>query len=220
MGSFVDGGFATYVAIAEELLHLIPDSITDHEAALTEPLACVCHVLLDPPLINVADSVLVTGPGPIGLLAAQVARAMGGIVTISGLAKDQMRLGVAQVMGFHTTHSPEPEGFDVVIECSGSEGGISTGLKSARRGGRYVAVGIVGHDVNFSADAILYKELLVSSGFASTPQSWNRALRLLENSQVSLSPLISRVEPLKNWPSVYKDLGNADVLKIVFDPRM
>ena len=220
MGSFVDGGFATYVAIAEELLHLIPDSITDHEAALTEPLACVCHVLLDPPLINVADAVLVTGPGPIGLLAAQVSRAMGGIVTICGLEKDQMRLGVAQEMGFNTTHSPELDSFDVVIECSGSEGGISTALKSARRGGRYIAVGIVGHDVNFSADAILYKELLVSSGFASTPQSWNRALRLLENSQVSLSPLISRVEPLKNWPSVYKDLGNADVLKIVFDPRM
>ena len=220
MGSFVDGGFATYVAVSEELLHLIPDSITDHEAALTEPLACVCHVLLDPPLINVADAVLVTGPGPIGLLAAQVSRAMGGIVTICGLEKDQMRLGVAQEMGFNTTHSPELDSFDVVIECSGSEGGISTALKSARRGGRYIAVGIVGHDVNFSADAILYKELLVSSGFASTPQSWNRALRLLENSQVSLSPLISRVEPLKNWPSVYKDLGNADVLKIVFDPRM
>ncbi|CAB4331403.1 unannotated protein [freshwater metagenome] len=220
MGSFVDGGFATYVAVAEELLHLIPDSITDHEAALTEPLACVCHVLLDPPLINVADTVLVTGPGPIGLLAAQVARAMGGIVTISGLEKDQMRLQIAQEMSFNTTHSPEAEGFDVVIECSGSEGGISSALKSARRGGRYVAVGIVGHDVNFSADTILYKELLVSSGFASTPQSWNRALKLLENSQVSLSPLISRVEPLKNWSSVYKDLGNADVLKIVFDPRM
>jgi L-iditol 2-dehydrogenase len=78
----------------------------------------------------------------------------------------------------------------------------------------------VGHDVNFSADTILYKELLVSSGFAATPQSWNRALRLLENSQVSLSPLISRVEPLKNWPSVYKDLSSAAVLKIVFDPRI
>jgi len=220
MGSFVDGGFATYVAVAEELLHVIPDLITDHEAALTEPLACVCHILLDPPLINVADTILVTGPGPIGLLAAQVARAMGGIVTVCGLEKDRMRIGVAQELGFATTHSPEPESFDVVIECSGSESGISTGLKSARRGARYIAVGIVGHDVNFSADTILYKELLVSSGFAATPQSWNRALRLLENSQVSLSPLISRVEPLKNWSSVYKDLSSAEVLKIVFDPRI
>ena len=123
-------------------------------------------------------------------------------------------------IGSHTAVELQKEGFDVVIECSGSEGGISSALKSARRGGRYVAVGIVGHDVNFSADTILYKELLVSSGFASTPQSWNRALKLLENSQVSLSQLISRVEPLKNWSSVYKDLGNADVLKIVFDPRM
>ena len=220
MGSFVDGGFATYVAVAEELLHPIPDEVTDHEAALSEPLACVCHLLLDPPLINVADTVLVTGPGPMGLLAAQVARAAGGIVTISGLEKDRVRLGVALELGFMITHSPEPESFDIVIECSGSEGGIRTALQSARRGARYVAVGIVGHDVNISADAILYKELLVSSGFASTPQSWNRALKLLEHAHVSLSPLISRVEPLKNWPIVYKDLRNADVLKIVFDPRI
>ncbi|MFZ4108810.1 MAG: alcohol dehydrogenase catalytic domain-containing protein [Candidatus Planktophila sp.] len=220
MGSFVDGGFATYVAVAEELLHPMPDGITDHEAALTEPLACICHLLLDPPLINVADQVLVTGPGPMGLLAAQVARAAGGIVTISGLEKDRIRLGVALELGFMITHSPEPESFDIVIECSGSEGGIRTALQSARRGARYVAVGIVGHDVNISADAILYKELLVSSGFATTPQSWNRALKLLEHAHVSLSPLISRVEPLKNWPIVYKDLRNADVLKIVFDPRI
>ena len=220
MGSFVDGGFATYVAVAEELLHPMPDGVTDHEAALTEPLACICHLLLDPPLINVADQVLVTGPGPMGLLAAQVARAAGGIVTISGLEKDRIRLGVALELGFMITHSPEPESFDIVIECSGSEGGIRTALQSARRGARYVAVGIVGHDVNISADAILYKELLVSSGFASTPQSWNRALKLLEHAHVSLSPLISRVEPLKNWPIVYKDLRNADVLKIVFDPRI
>jgi L-iditol 2-dehydrogenase len=220
MGSFVDGGFAAYVAVAEELLHPIPNGVTDHEAALTEPLACVCHLLLDPALINVADKVLVTGPGPMGLLAAQVARAAGGIVTISGLEKDKLRLDVARNLGFMITHSPEPESFDVVIECSGSEGGIGVALKSARRGARYVAVGIVGHDVKISADIILYKELLVSSGFASTPHSWNRALKLLENASVSLAPLISRVEPLENWPEVFKDLKNADVLKIVFDPRI
>jgi L-iditol 2-dehydrogenase len=131
MGSFVDGGFAAYVAVAEELLHPIPNGVTDHEAALTEPLACVCHLLLDPALINVADKVLVTGPGPMGLLAAQVARAAGGIVTISGLEKDKLRLDVARNLGFMITHSPEPESFDVVIECSGSEGGIGVALKES-----------------------------------------------------------------------------------------
>jgi L-iditol 2-dehydrogenase len=220
MGSFVDGGFAAYVAVAEELLHPIPDAITDHEAALTEPLACVCHLLLDPALVNVADKVLVTGPGPMGLLAAQVARAAGGIVTISGLEKDKIRLDVARNLGFTITSSPEPESFDVVIECSGSEGGIGVALKSARRGARYVAVGIVGHEVKVSVDIILYKELLVTSGFASTPHSWIRALKLLESGSVRLAPLISRVEPLENWPEVFKDLKNADVLKIVFDPRI
>ena len=67
---------------------------------------------------------------------------------------------------------------------------------------------------------ILYKELLVTSGFASTPHSWIRALKLLENGSVKLAPLISRVEPLENWPEVFEELKNANVLKIVFDPRI
>ena len=220
MGSFVNGGFAAFVAVAEELLHRIPDTISDHEAALTEPLACVCHLLLDPAIVNVADDVLIVGPGAMGLLAAQVARSSGGIVSIAGLEKDKARLDVAEKLGFTITHNPPAESFDVVIECSGTEGGIRNALNSARRGGRYVAVGIVGKEVLISPDIILYKELVVSSGFASTPHSWNRALKLLENGMVALAPLITRVEPLKNWENVFKDLENSNSLKVIFDPRI
>ena len=105
MGSFVDGGFASHVRVRESLIHRIPDRVGDHAAALSEPLACVCHCLLDPPVVNLGDRVLVTGPGPMGLLAAQVARACGGDVTVVGLAQDSARLGFAQKLGFRTAHS-------------------------------------------------------------------------------------------------------------------
>lgn len=62
---------------------------------------------------------------------------------------------------------------------------------AARRGGRYVQVGIAGQEVPFALDTVLYQELTVTSGFASTPQSWRRALALMASGQVDLDPLVT-----------------------------
>ena len=93
IGSFVDGAFAATVVVPARNLHRVPDGVDEHAAALCEPLACVCHCLCDPPAVTAGDDVLVTGPGPVGLLAAQVARALGGRVLVTGLARDEVRLG-------------------------------------------------------------------------------------------------------------------------------
>jgi L-iditol 2-dehydrogenase len=220
MGSFVDGGFASHVVVPETLLHRVPDHVSDHAAALSEPLACVCHLLLDPPVTGAGDRVLVTGPGPMGLLSAQVARACGAHVTVVGLPTDGARLVVANQLGFETAHSADPEAYDVAVECSGSAGGATVALEGVRRGGRYVAVGIFGRPVTLPVDLVLYKELTVTSGFAATARSWRRALRLLDDGAVDVTALISSVRPLSAWASVFADLQRSDQLKIVFDPRM
>src|SRR5690606_6388398 len=138
---------------------------------------CVTHCLLDPPVVSAGDRVLVTGPGTIGQLAAQVARAAGGQVTLAGLPKDTERLAIAAGLGIATTSElPEANAFDVVIECSGSAPGAEAALRAARRAGRYVQIGIFGKDVTLPMDQVLYKELVFSSGFASTPMSWRRAI--------------------------------------------
>jgi L-iditol 2-dehydrogenase len=220
MGSFLDGGFASHVVVPATLLHRLPDALGDHAAALGEPLACVCHLLLDPPVVGAGDRVLVTGPGPMGLLAAQVARACGSSVTVVGLPSDAPRLAVATRLGFATANTTEPEAYDVAVECSGSAGGATSALEAVRRGGRYVSVGIFGRPVTLPMDQVLYKELVVTSGFAATAKSWRRALRLIEDGSVDLPSLISSVEPLSAWESVFADLTRSDRLKIVFDPRL
>src|SRR6478672_2640479 len=95
IGSHVDGGFAPRVAVPVRNLHRVPEWLDDASASLSEPLACICNALLDPPVIASGDRVLVIGPGPIGLLAAQVARACGGQVTVRGTARDAARLALA-----------------------------------------------------------------------------------------------------------------------------
>lgn len=220
MGSFVDGGFAERVRVPAGLVHRIPDHVPLAEAAMSEPLACVAHLLLDPPVIGAGDRVLVTGPGPMGLLAAQVARSSGAVVTLSGLPADEPRLELARSMGFTTTSGPVEPGYDVVVECSGSAGGARVGFEAVKKGGRYVAVGIHGRDVTVPLDLVLYKELTVTSGFAATAKSWRRAMRLLEDRLVDLAPLISGIEPLTRWDAVIERLQAGEGMKILFDPRL
>ena len=87
IGSFENGGFARFLVLPAINLHRLPDSLEGIEGVLSEPLACVAQCLLDPPVVNPGDRVLVTGPGAMGQIAAQVARAQGGSVTVAGLER-------------------------------------------------------------------------------------------------------------------------------------
>lgn len=202
LGSYENGGFAEFVVLPARNLHALPDWLPAEAGALAEPLACVTQCLLDPAVIQVGDRVLVTGPGAMGQLAGQVAKAMGGVVTVAGLERDSDRLAVAEGLGLNVTTSPvQDESFDVVLECSGSGPGASAALAAARRGGRYVQVGIFGKDVQLPFDQVLYKELSVSSGFASTPKSWTSAMRLIEQGRIELVPLITKRVALSDFAS-------------------
>jgi L-iditol 2-dehydrogenase len=220
IGSLADGGFSTHMVVPALNLHEVPDWVSDRAAALCEPLACVCRCLLDPPIVNTGDQVLVCGPGPMGLLSAQVALAQGAAVTVSGLEKDADRLAIAAAVGaVVSTAVPPATTFDVVIECSGSAGGAATCLQAVRPYGRYVAVGLFGKPVTVDLDAVLLKELTVSSGFASTPDSWRRAMSLLTQKRVDLEPLVGRTAGLDEWAAVFDELRTGLGLKTVFTPN-
>lgn len=220
IGSFADGAFAPFVIVPVQNLHRVPDWLGDHAASLAEPLACVCHCLCDPPLVGSGDRVLVTGPGPVGLLAAQVARAHGAEVTVVGLAADVGRLEAARELGFVTGTQAEPQSASVVIECSGTAGGARTALEAAARGARYVQIGVFGRDVEVPLDRVFQKELVVTSGFASTPRSWRRAMTLIEDRAVELERLVSEIAPLSEWERVFADLRAGKGIKVVMDPRL
>ena len=205
IGTHVDGGFAPRLLVPVTNLHRIPERLDAHAAAMAEPLACCCHALLDPDRVGKGDRALVVGPGPIGLLAAQVARASGGRVHVRGTPRDAARLDLAGALGVatSTTDYAAPGEFDVVVECSGHPAGMAFALESAARGGRYVQIGLAGKPVLLPFDLVCFKELTVTSGFASTPTSWARALELMESRQVELEPLLSDAVPLEEWERAF-----------------
>jgi L-iditol 2-dehydrogenase len=228
IGSARDGAFAPRLLVPAHGLHRVPDWLPSAAAVLVEPLACVCNCLDDPPRIEDGDAVLVIGPGPVGLLAAQAARAARGTVHVRGTARDALRLRKARELGFATSVAGDAsddvpdapaDGFDVVIECYGSEHGMRLALQQTRRGGRYVQVGLAGGPVTVPLDEVCYRELTVSSGNASTPRSWRRALELIGTRAVDLDPLVTSVHPLADWERAFAAARAGEGIKVVLDPR-
>lgn len=227
IGSHVDGGFARWVVVPARNLHVLPDTVGRYAGAIAEPLACVANCLLDPAVVEAGDRVLVTGPGTMGVLTAQVARAGGGRVVLAGLPQDRARLDIAEELGLDTVElggelgvpPPDHGGFDVVCEASGAEAAAALCLDAVRRGGRYVHVGIFGRPVTLDLDTVLFKELVYTSGFASTPTSWARAMALLDTGLVELDPLVSGVVPLAEWERAFAATRAGEGMKFVIDPQ-
>jgi L-iditol 2-dehydrogenase len=82
-----------------------------------------------------------------------------------------------------------------------------------------VQIGIFGRPVTVPLDLVLTKEIEISTGFASTPSAWRRALTLLAGRAIALEPLVSDVAPLGEWERVFADLRKGRGMKIVLDPR-
>jgi L-iditol 2-dehydrogenase len=222
IGSAVDGGFARWLTVPVRNLHPLPESIGNHAGALVEPLACVCQCLFDPDVVESGDRVLVIGPGTMGILTAQAARAAGGDVVVVGLERDRDRLAVAQSLGITAVVLDElsSNDFDVVCECSGAEPAVTLGLDLIRKQGRYVQVGIFGRPVTVPLDQVLYKEVTLTSGNASTPTSWRRAVSLLEQGLIDLDPLVTDVVPLAEWERAFAATRRGEGVKVVLDPRV
>jgi L-iditol 2-dehydrogenase len=231
IGSGVDGGFAASVIVPVGNLHRIPDSIDDHAAALAEPLACVCNAIGDG-VIAPGDQVVVIGAGAMGILAAQVARAAGGTVTVVGTPADADRLRLIAELGMSTSSTGAPDDvtnlrlagdrrlIDIVIECAGVEAAVRNGLRLVRPGGTFVQVGLLPGEVTIPFGDVVLKEVRVVATFGSSPAAWLRMERLLEAGLVELAPLVSDVLPLHDWRVALDQVESRQGIKTLFDPRL
>ena len=226
IGSHVNGGFAPYVKVPQRNLHEVHPSVGEHAGALYEPLSCVAQCRCDPAVASPGDTALVVGPGAMGILTAQVLQAQGAEVTISGTPADQQRLDLAETLGLTPVLAADVErvipgvGFDVVADASGNERGIDAGLNAIRKGGHYVQVGLTGKPISVDIDLVCLKELVVTSGFASTPQSWHRVEKLIASGADVLDPLVTDISPLSQWATSFERTSRADGVKLMLDPRM
>ena len=231
IGSAVDGGFASYLVIPARNVRPLPPNVDFVAGALTEPLACVVHGALELPKLTAGDVAVVSGPGAIGLLTAQVAKAAGATVVVLGTGVDTHRLELAARLG--ADHALDVEradaravvdeltdgaGADVVYECAGAGPSAQNLLGLVRRKGQYAQIGLFGKPVAWDLDQVCYKELTVTGSNASVPSAWDRALRLLAEGKVRTRELVSDTFPLAEWQRAFARFEARAGVKMVLEP--
>jgi len=227
IGSALDGGFAEYMIIPEDNLHILPAGVNYREGALTEPLACCVRACMEIGRLGAGERVLIVGPGTIGLLCTQLARLGGAHVTVLGRPEDKKRLQLAEELGADrilTTGDLAPtkdkDGeFETLIECSGSAAGIQTGIKLLRKNSKVIQVGLSGKPIPLMLDDIALREITLLGTFAQTWSSWNLAIRLLARGELKLRPLISHVFSLSDYREAFAVFRSGSGTKLLFAPE-
>jgi L-iditol 2-dehydrogenase len=143
----MDGAFARFVTAPESFAFPVPDHVSDDAAALIEPVSVVLYAGRRS-RIGGGDRVLISGAGPIGLLMAQVARALGATaVAVSDVNERRLalaaRTAATQVVDVSTSSLQDKVGeVDVFVECSGNPAALSSGINCVRRAGTVTLVGM------------------------------------------------------------------------------
>jgi len=239
----IDGAFAEYLAYPARLLHRIPDEVSFEEAACAEPMSICVHGVLERSLHNSGDTtcmsgaetVLISGPGPIGLLATQVLRAAGvGTIIVSGTPRSaKLRLPKALEVGADITVNVGEEdlvekvmrvtdgrGVDLVVECSGAQKAIEQAFKCVRRLGKVCFIGIAGsNSITIPFDEAIFKAANVTFCFSHRYTSWETTLGLMAKGLVTPKKIITHKGPLSNWEEFFSALEHGEAVKAILLPQ-
>lgn len=214
IGTTADGGLADAVVVPAGGVHRLPDNVDFDAGALTEPLAVAVHAVVERGQVGGGDRVAVIGPGTIGLLAAQVARAQGAEVTLCGLRRHRERFRLARALGIESTLALDEtraadalraRGVDRVIECSGSPEALREALGLLRKGGMLVQVGFFGLPrVELDLDTFINRELSLVASRGKRPTCFRIALQLMGDGRVESVSLITHRFPLTAWRAAFE----------------
>lgn len=224
-----DGAWAGYIAVPAESLHAIPDDMELWRAALTEPTSVATRAVTHNSRVRPGDNVLVEGPGPIGLLTAQLAAAQGGDVVVSGVGSDAAhRLPLAAELGARAVDVTETDletvvaaetdgiGFDVVFDTTGHPSGIENARDAVRKGGQVVVVGLPDTiEVDFTP--FVRAEIDLQCSYTATWHEFERAVRVLDEGVIDAEAMVDRSLSLLDVDAAFEAFLAGEVCKPLFD---
>lgn len=226
-----DGALREYLTWPDELLHPLPDALTDADGAMLEPLGVAVHAL-DLAHVRVGATVGIFGCGPIGLLLVQAVRAAGATTV---LAVDPLphrreaahRLGADLVAAPRDIPDPaalarraggDRHGVHVAIEAAGTDAAVDLAVAAARPGARVVLAGIPDDDrSSFSASQARRKglTLLLSRRMKDV---YPRAIDLVKSGRVDVRTLVSAAYPLERATEAFAAAAARTGLKLIVAP--
>jgi 2-desacetyl-2-hydroxyethyl bacteriochlorophyllide A dehydrogenase len=225
-GVDVSGGMQEYWAVpVTQMLH-VPDTLTDDQAAVLEPLAVATHDV-DRAAVKRGDRVLVFGGGPIGALIAMVARGRGAEVAVVEI--NPYRIGLLEEFGL-TTVGPDIDvhrfvetftggaGVDIAFEVTGNPAAARVVTDVVRVWGTVSIVAIHSEPIPINLYRMFERELTIQGARLYARRDWEEAIHLAASGTVPLAPLVTRTIPLDSLPQgMEQALAGGPVMKILVD---
>ncbi|KIX16569.1 L-threonine 3-dehydrogenase [Paracoccus sp. 228] len=227
IGVNVPGAFAEYLALPAFNVVPLPDGVSDRIGAILDPLGNAVHTALSFPLIG--EDVLVTGAGPIGIMAAAVARHVGArhvVITDVNRTRLDLAARVADVVPVNVASEDLPsvcarlgmrQGFDVGLEMSGNAAAFDQMVGAMVMGGRIAMLGIPAAPTLVDWNRIVFKSLVIKGIYGREIfETWYKMLAMLENG-LDVSAVITHDLPMAEFEQGFRTMKAGQSGKIVLD---
>lgn len=221
------GCFAEYLSFPNENLYVVPDGISDDQASFLDPLGNAVHTALSFNLVG--EDVLVTGAGPIGLMAVAIARHCGARnVVITDL--NDYRLDLAKKLGANAAVNISRQslkdvisslgikyGFDVILEMSGSPKALSSAIDAAFHGARIALLGILPKHTEIDWHQVIFKGLTLKGIYGREMfDTWYKMGAMLQ-SGLNIKPVITHKFAFEDYQKGFDSMISGNCGKVILE---
>ena len=221
------GAFAEYLSLPAVNAFKLPDAIPDEVAAFLDPLGNATHTALSFDLVG--EDVLITGAGPIGVMAASIAKHAGArYVVVTDVNPYRLELakkmGATRIVDVRTENIREvmgelgmTEGFDVGMEMSGNASAFRDMLDTMNHGGRVAILGIPPDDVAIDWNAVIFKGLILKGIYGREMfETWYKMSSMIQ-SGLDVSAMITHRFPIDAFQEGFDAMRSGQSGKVILD---
>lgn len=221
------GAFAEYISVPASNICKLPDTISDDLGAMLDPLGNAAHTALEFDLVG--EDVLITGAGPIGIMAVAIAKHVGARhIVITDV--NEYRLDLAIQMGATRAvnvknQTPRDvmnelgmmEGFDVGLEMSGNAAAFSDMLDTMNHGGKIAMLGIMPEDATINWHHVIFKGLEIKGIYGRRMfETWYKMIAMLE-SGLDLSPVLTHRFKIDDFEEAFDIMRSGQSGKVILE---
>lgn len=221
------GCFGEYLSLPASNVLPLPDDITPEQASILDPFGNATHCALAFDVVG--EDVLITGAGPIGIMAVAIVRHIGARHVVITDINDH-RLELARKMGatrvVNVKHQSVKsvmdelgmtEGFDVGLEMSGNSSAFNEMLKAMNHGGHVAMLGIPPHDMSIDWNNVIFKGLVIKGIYGREMfETWYKMIAMLQ-SGLDISPVMTHHFPVDDYQEAFKIMASGQSGKIILD---
>lgn len=221
------GCFAEYLSIPASNVFQLPDAISDEVAAILDPLGNATHTALSFDMVG--EDVLITGAGPIGIMAVAIAKKIGARHVVISDVNDY-RLKLATKMGASRTVNvmhesikdvmPElniKEGYDVALEMSGNPRALNDMLHTMNHGGHVAILGIPPHETSIDWNQVIFKGLTIKGIYGREMfETWYKMSSLIQ-AGLDVTPVITHRFPIDQFQEGFDVMASGEAAKVILD---